>query len=144
VLTAPSTPLRANREIRLHVDVTNVSKIAIGLPWDKSSRAELCGFNIAVLSGPAGKPPMTKYLWLLRSSTDSREEVSNPDVELIILSNPGRLNLKPAATEHYFFILGELYEMDRPGIYVVQVDKADPITGRVVKSNPVSIRLLSD
>jgi hypothetical protein len=81
---------------------------------------------------------------LLRSSTDSREEVSNPDVELIILSNPGRLNLKPAATEHYFFILGELYEMDRPGIYVVQVDKADPITGRVVKSNPVSIRLLSD
>ena len=122
-------------EIKIDIAVTNVSAQEISLPADKSDKAELCGFRVVLLGDAPSNIKMTKYHWELTGRRAPKEKVLNPDENIVIEDSVGPVQMEPGRTIDYYSKLNDLYHVNTPGVYKVQVEKADPVTNAVVKSN---------
>jgi hypothetical protein len=82
---------------------------------------------------------MKKYQWEVTGRRAPRENVSDPDRPIIIISDSGPMPVKAGKTVHYHSILNDLYDVTVPGTYVLRVEKIDPTTNALVKSNTLPI-----
>jgi hypothetical protein len=118
-----------------------VSESQTSLPYDKSGKAELSGFKILLLDDAASKIKVTKFYWELTGRQVPKEKVIDPDQETVIVDSVGPIQMPPGRTVDYTVNLKDLYKINIPGTYRVQVEKADPVNHTIVKSNILTITI---
>jgi hypothetical protein len=135
-LSTPYSEVKTGYQVPVRIAVENISKKKITLrSWQEDTKVG-AGTGHEFSSGiavrdPQGNPaPRTKKGQVLDGETDF------PAGRFTFIS------LAPGESYEEARIVGELYDLNRPGKYSFQVGLSDPKTNLVVRSNPVTVSVL--
>jgi len=131
ISTAQSS-FKATREIRLQVIITNTSQQEIAVGNAGGEAAELSGYEIIVFDDKGNAPPETRYHKGVR-----REDPNIP----VGTGSLVKVSLGPGQSLKDATILNRLYDLSKPGNYTIQVQRTDPETKTVVKSNIITLTI---
>ena len=131
--------VKAGSELTLKIGVTNIAGKEIHLPYDKSHKAELNQYQFDIARSDGQLVSIMKYYWELTGEKAPRENVKDIAKTFIIAHDHGSVPLSPGKTLEYRTVLNDLYDMSQPGEYTIQVEKLDPITSTIVKSNIITV-----
>lgn len=141
-LTAAYNSLRAGYRLPITVAVKNTSRKVIALrTWQPQSFCssgfpETCDFSefgsgVAVRDSAGSAAQLTK------------EGHGLEEGKILPAGSFSLVSLKPGETYEDTMIVGTLFDLGRPGSYVIQLALFDPATGLTVKSNPLSVAVNS-
>ncbi len=134
-ITAPQNKAKAGSEVKIEIDLKNTS--ATDLSVAKSNAVSQAEFHylIDVRDGDGHEAPDTEYRRrIMGKETKKRTIIYGSDVFF---------TLKPNETLGDEAVVSKLYDLSRPGKYVIQVSRVVPeeLGGGTVKSNICTITI---
>jgi hypothetical protein len=132
--------VKAGSLVALNVVTTNTTGHNIVL-WAEKADREQAGVTYRVnVSDINGKPlPDTPFGRQVKNRTD----IPNENHPTAFAGPSGeKLVLKPGESWPETIILNSLYDFKQPGIYTIQVERFDPVSGTMVKSNAVAVTIV--
>jgi hypothetical protein len=133
VITGPQKPVKAGSEVKVEIVLKNTSdrELTVGRT-NAVSQAE-CHYLIEVRDNQGQPAPDTEFgRRIMGRETKKR---------VILYWGDAYFTLKPNETLEDEAVASKLYDLSRPGKYIVQVSRVVPkeLGGGVVKSNPVTV-----
>jgi hypothetical protein len=122
----PSTATAGSNFV-VEVDLTNTSSQRIAIDICSAMRVE-CNFDISVRDSHENSPSETPYLKAVRG-----EPTGPPN--LVILNSFGPKSIEPGETVKFVSNLPKLFDLSRPDLYEIQVERGDLDKKMTVKSN---------
>jgi hypothetical protein len=116
--------------LRIGIWLTNESDHKITVEIDTSHKGDFY-YQVKARREDGSEPDKSDYHHALRG-----EPTTNP---IIVQDSPFDVNLEPGKSIVDFIDLSELYDLAQPGKYTFQVQRTDPHTNSVVKSNVVTV-----
>jgi hypothetical protein len=135
-LTAPKNPLKIGSKIRVDIMLKNTSNTDISVSKSNAEDQAEFSYVIDVRDEKDEPPPKTEYARSLNG-----EDANDPKHIKVVVSSDVISTLKPGETLNDIAVLNRLYDLSRPGKYVVQIGRQIPKElGRgFVKSNAVTL-----
>ena len=137
ISSPPGDSVRLGLPIGLNVVTTNTSNHNINL-WAEKAELEQAGatYNIVVHDATGAVPPLTEFGHKANSRKDVPRD-TNPDV--MSSGNGTGLVLKPGESWRDAISVNDLFILQKPGDYSIQVERFDPASKTMVKSNTVTV-----
>ena len=133
-LNVTPTVVKPGAKIAVEVVLTNTSNKEIFVSRDAGFQAEM-DYKIEVLDRDGKRPPETRYLRAVRG-----EDTGHPS--MVVTGDYGNFPLKPGEATKDTTNLAELFDLSRPGEYVIHVGRIDPMSKATVKSNTVTVTVI--
>lgn len=119
-IRAKATSFKAGSEIRIQVVQTNTSNRPISFQGRGSPEDTEVGYRTYIRDEKGRLLPETKLGRIIRTGKD---EDAPPNTTVVFTSNGGVLrDLQPTESSVGEIILNRLYNLERPGVYTVQVE----------------------
>lgn len=127
--------------VGLWITTTNIADHNIVL-WAEKAREEQAGaaYQVVVLNHEGLSQPETDFSRRMKSRTDIPREAKN---ELQWQNSGERLVLKPGESWKDTITANDLYSLKEPGEYTIYVQRFDPATKTMVKSNTITVTITS-
>jgi hypothetical protein len=133
-ITALQNPVKAGSEVRIEIVVTNISNREITVSRSNGEgQAELSGYTAEIRDRKGNLISETKY------GRELKAEGGTPEAPTVTVTNDILFPLQPGKKLKDMLIVSKLRDTSQPGIYSVQVQRTDPDTGILVKSNTVTV-----
>jgi hypothetical protein len=118
-------------EIKVQIKLMNVSDQNILIHRSLNpSHSEESGFLMDVRDGEGKSAVETETQRVLRG-----------EVSEVFITSGGAGWLPPGQSEPYFMIVGDFFDLTKPGEYKIQVQRIDPVSKVLVKSNVIAVAL---
>jgi len=128
-IAAVQRDFKVGVEIRVRITLTNTSGRELLVGRAKGdARAEEAGYRIEVVNERGKNPPETKYQRVVKGEADD-----------ILVSSPVGFTVQPGKTFEDAMIANKFYDLSQPGKYKIQVQRTEPATGILVKSNTITV-----
>jgi hypothetical protein len=126
-ISSAQDTVKSGSPITVKVAITNVSGHRIGFPWLSDA-----GWNFELIVRDSHGNPVSP------ASRNARRKDGRLDVK--IRTGEGVAHyLQPGESETHEFNVSDLKNLAQPGEYTIQVQRADPETKVVVKSNMITV-----
>ncbi len=136
-IAAHQKAAKAGSDVRIEIVVTNVSRRDITVSRSNGEgQAELSGYTAEVRDRKAHLISETTY------GRGLRGEESSSAGPIVSITSDLVYPLQPNQQLKDVLIVNKLRDMSQPGVYVVQVQRTDPDSGILVKSNKITVRVV--
>ncbi|PYX10063.1 MAG: hypothetical protein DMG88_03995 [Acidobacteria bacterium] len=133
-ITALQNPVKAGSEVRIEMVVTNISNREITVSRSNGEgQAEFSGYTAEVRDRKGNLSSETKY------GRGLKGEGGTPEAPTVTVTNDILFPLQPGKKLKDMLIVSRLWDMSQPGVYSIQVQRTDPDTGILVRSNSVTV-----
>ena len=133
-ISSAESNFKIGDEIRIRVELTNISNSPIVLSRDISGKGEF-SYHTSVLVKGGGEVAKTKYLKALRGEPMDKGSITITPGSSVLQS------IKPSESTVESINLSSLYKLSDPGVYILRVERRDPVTKLEVASNALEITL---
>jgi hypothetical protein len=131
-LRAPQSTIKSGAPLNLEITLKNISDQVIHVDEDVSSKGELT-YTVIVHDRDQNEAPSTRYNRTLRGKVAPGDPIS------IIQTSSIAVTLQPGKNLVDKLDVADLYDLSRPGLYSVWVERVDPVTHQMVMSNKISV-----
>ncbi len=141
VRVAPGTQtVRLGEPIRISVEVTNLASHSIWLAQDKSHDA-MFEYLVGVTPETGETPIITKAYAQISGSQAPRSDLNQP---FVIVSSPFSICVRPGGEITDRTDVAKLFAIEAPGRFKVQLQRRDPETAAIARSNIVTVIVLGN
>lgn len=130
--------VKPGAEVQVIVELTNISDAPIHLVHAKSARAP---YNVRAIDGSGKSVPLTDEERALRGEAVAQEKRKPMRIRIgggyVRTIGAGETAKDP-------IIIQDQVDLNQPGEYTIQLERVDPVTKIIVKSNTVTLTVKSD
>jgi hypothetical protein len=138
-IAASQNVIASGTRVELHILVTNVSKGLIHMSRSNGDdQAALSYYTVDLRDTKGDSPPKTMLNRIL-----SGEPVPLPPGKGGIITGSSMIfPLQPGETLKDDMILNDLFDLNTPGKYTIQIQHDDPVSRNPVKSNTITLTIV--
>lgn len=130
--------VKPGAEVQVVVDITNTSDSPIHLVRAKSTRAP---YNVRALDSAGKAAPLTVQERMFRGEAVAQDKGKPMRIRV---GSGYVMTIAPGETAKDTIIIHDQVDLSQPGEYTIQLERVDPKTKIPVKSNTVTLTVVSD
>ncbi len=138
-ISTPYDVVMTGSEVRVRITLTNTSNHDIGVNFDRlaSSPSGEEHYGIEVQNDKGIRAPLTRHGHRMRGEVPDPPTVD--DIADDLFGSDFLISVKPRDVTHDTIIANKMYDLIQPGKYSIQVNRWDPESNTMVKSNTITV-----